>query len=296
MLRNPFTPTRIAGNPEEFFGRRPELQTLSRSLGQGSVAIQGPMGIGKSSLLSRSILDMEGFGGEHAARAITVVADREVESADDMGKLLLQSLVDIDEEHRRVTFKIGSLYERESAEITRNFETGKHVAAVKRLLQADFVDAALEGRELILAIDEADKSPAPIARVVRSIVTDMQLQGANHVRFLLAGVSPFFTQMIDEDPGVARFCSLTITLGPLSRDEAEDLVHAKLALAVKWAEEDGFDLSVESVLVRQVVDLSGGHPHLLQLLGSHLIEKEDDEPRRDHQQTRLSEGAASDLL
>src|SRR5437870_2179809 len=61
MLRNPFTPTTIASQPGNFVGRRDELLTLERSLVQGSVAIQGPVGIGKSSLLGRGLLSMEGL-------------------------------------------------------------------------------------------------------------------------------------------------------------------------------------------------------------------------------------------
>ena len=52
MLINPFTPSEIASEPQDFFGRAEELKTLERSLMVGSVAIQGPIGIGKSSLVT----------------------------------------------------------------------------------------------------------------------------------------------------------------------------------------------------------------------------------------------------
>jgi hypothetical protein len=47
---------------------------------------------------------------------------------------------------------------------------------------------------------------------------------------------------------------------------------------VEWAREDNIRLSVDPLVVKRVLALSGGHPHILQLLGSHLLEHEDDDP------------------
>jgi hypothetical protein len=44
------------------------------------------------------------------------------------------------------------------------------------------------------------------------------------------------------------------------------------------AEAQGVRLRVDHTIVRRIVALSGGHPHLLQLLGSHLIEHEEEDP------------------
>ena len=279
MLRNPFTPSEIASTPEDFFGREQELRTLERSLEQGSVAIQGPIGIGKSSLLARGLMLMEGFASKHTAKSATAVADKDISSIDDAARLLLQSFVEVDELQKRVKFKLGNFYERESAEIARNFVDGKHLATLKRVVEQEYLDSILPGKDfLILAIDEADKSPVPLARLVRSLVTHTQQAGVKRVRFLLAGVSPFFQAMIDEDSGIERFFYKTITLQPLPLEEAYELVEAKLATAAELAEQDGYSLQVDPGVIERVVALSGGHPHLLQLLGSHLIEHEDEDP------------------
>lgn len=279
MLRNPFTPTEIASNPDDFFGRSDELATLERSVLQGSVAIQGPMGIGKSSLLARGLSAMEGFGTDRSAKSVIAVGDRDVDSIDRAARLLLHSLVEIDEGQQRIKFKIGSFYERESAEIVRHFVDGRHLDILKRLVEKEFVNELLTtDKYLILAIDEADKCPVPLARLVRSIVTHTQQQGVKRVRFLLAGVRPFFQQMVDEDAGVNRFFYKTITLEPFPTDEATELIEAKLGQAAAWAEEDGLELKIDPKVISWVVSLSGGHPHLLQLLGSHLVEHEDEDP------------------
>lgn len=279
MLRNPFTPTEIASLPENFFGRRDELRTLERSLVQGSVAIQGPIGIGKSSLLARGLLALEGFGTDHSARSLIVVGDKDIADIDAAARLLIERLIEVDERQKRVKFKLGTLFEHESAEITRHFVEGRHLSILKRLVEKDHLAHILDQHSyLILAIDEADKCPVALARLIRSVVTHTQQHGVQRVRFLLAGVSPFFQRMVDEDPGIARFFYKTLTLSPLPEAEAWDLLEQKLIRACDWAEEDGGSLRIEESIIPRVVALSGGHPHLIQLLGSHLIEHEDEDP------------------
>ena len=85
--------------------------------------------------------------------------------------------------------------------------------------------------------------------------------------------------MVDEDTGVNRFFLQDHHSRAHSYDEATELIEAKLSQAAAWAEEDGLELRIDPTLVTRVVSLSGGHPHLLQLLGSHLIEHEDDDRR-----------------
>src|SRR4030095_9587384 len=76
--------------------------------------------------------------------------------------------------------------------------------------------ALLKDRELlILAIDEADKCPIPLAQLIRSVSTHVQHEGIKTLRFLLAGVSPFYEQMLSEDSGIARFIYKTISLAPV---------------------------------------------------------------------------------
>jgi hypothetical protein len=280
MLRNPFTPTEIASDPADFFGREEELSVIERSLLQGSVAIQGPIGIGKSSLLARGLLAMEGFETDREAKSVLAVADRDVAAADDMARMLLHSLIQVDETQKRIKFKIGSFFEHESAEIVRNSVEGRHLSNLKTIVEKEYLKHLVndDDRLLILAIDEADKAPVAIARLVRSVLTHTQQHGVRRVRFLLAGVSPFFQTMVDEDQGVARFFHRTISLAPMGEDEARALLESKLGQAVEWAEADGIDLRVDPRVISRVVAISGGHPHLMQLLGSHLIEHEDADP------------------
>jgi hypothetical protein len=279
MLRNPFTPAEIASAPDDFFGRTKELSEAKQALGTGSVSIQGPIGIGKSSLLARTRLEMEGYQSSHTAASVVAVGHRDIVSADDLARAVLEDMIEIDEKHKKLAFKLGSLVKFESHEVYRNFIERRHVAALSRLLEKEYMKQMLNNRELlIIAIDEADKCPQAIAKLLRQVTTYAQQNGTKGVRFLLAGVSPFYQQMLTEDPGIARFVYKTITLSSMDREDATELLATKLALVIDDARHQGIELNIDPTIITRIVALSGGHPHLLQLLGSYLVENENDNP------------------
>lgn len=279
MLRNFFTPAEIASSPDNFFGRLQELSEAKRSLATGSVAIQGPIGIGKSSLLARTRLEMEGYQSTSTATTVVAVGHKDILTADDLARSVLEDMVDVDEKSKKLTFKMGSLFQFESGEIYRNFVSGRHVAALSRLLAREYMKQMLQERELlIIAVDEADKCPIACARLLRQITTYAQQHGIMGVRFLLAGVSPFYQQMLAEDAGVSRFIYRTLMLAPMDDDDATDLMETKFELVTADARKQNINLQIDTEIIERVVVLSGGHPHLLQLLGSYLVENENANP------------------
>ncbi len=279
MLINPFTPSEIASGPDDFFGRSDELKTVRQSLTKGSVAIEGATGIGKSSLLARIRLQMEGFMSEDTAKSVIAVGEKGIQTADDAARLLLEQFVSIDERENSVTFKLGSIFETKSAAITRNFVAGRHLEALKRIVEKESLKSLLpESSMLLLAIDEADKCPVPLARMIRAVVTHVQHGGVKRVRFITAGVSPFFRSMVEEDPGVSRFFYKTINLEPMPLDDALDLLNVKFSAITEQAEREGVEIEVQPQLLMRIAVLSGGHPHILQLLASHVVENENDDP------------------
>ena len=44
------------------------------------------------------------------------------------------------------------------------------------------------------------------------------------------------------------------------------------------ATREGISLKIDPGVIQRIVELSGGHPHILQLLGSHVVEHEDEDP------------------
>ena len=64
----------------------------------------------------------------------------------------------------------------------------------------------------------------------------------------------------------------------MSPDEASDLVETKFYQVMKSAEQNHIDLKFDPEIIMRIVELSGGHPHIIQLLGSHIVEEEYDDP------------------
>ena len=239
------------------------------------MAIQGAIGIGKSSLLSRVRLLMEGFGSDRVCQTVIAVGTKAIRTIDEMARLLLERFVQVDETQQKIKLSLKSIFEFESSEVYRYFKEGRHLAVLSRIIEERHLpDSDL----LILAVDEADKCPVPLAQLIRSITTHVQHNGIKNVRFVTAGVTPYFQAMVDEDAGISRFFYKTLTLPPMPEEEAEDLVSTKLVAVRKAAQEEGTNLEIDPSVIDRVVKLSGGHPHLLQLLGSHLIEHENQDP------------------
>ncbi len=278
MLINPFIPTEIASADLDFFGRRRELSNLDRALQGGSVLIQGPIGIGKSSLLARALLLMQDLDPPNAIESLSAVADREIETGDQLARLLLEELLEVDEGQNKCAVRVG-VFSFESSTVRRNFQEGRHLAALKRVLDHDLMGSALAEKSfLVIAIDEADKCPVPMARMIRSLSTHLQARGHNRTRFLLAGVSPFQQLMLREDEGVGRFFQKTINLQPMTGPEASRLLREKLNVVKRYAAGEGIRLNIKKRVIARILELASGHPHLLQLLGSHVVESENERP------------------
>jgi hypothetical protein len=285
VLINPFTPSDIAAGPEQFFGREGELKSIKTSLPVGSVLIQGPIGIGKSSLLGRATDVMAASDSDIRI----VVADREVASADDAARMILDSLVDLEDEGRGAfRFKFGMKFgaasvepniEVESKDAVKDRREGRHLAALKKILEADHRRRRAANRQLlVLGIDEADKAPAAITRLIRSVWTHCQQAGVLDVRFVIAGVSPLHQNMIAEDQGVERAFNRVLTLTPMSEDEARELLWAKFTVVLDDAAARRENVGLDPEVVDRIASLSGGHPHIIQLLGSHIIQHENAQP------------------
>lgn len=222
---------------------------------------------------------MEGFNSGHSSKYVVAVGDKDVKTVDDAARLLLESFVSVDEKQKKVTFKLGSVFETGSTEIIRNFTEGRHLAVLKNVVEKETLKGLLGKDEfLLLGVDEADKCPVPLARLIRTISTHTQHKGVKRVRFVLAGVSPFSTKMVKEDPGVNRFFYRPILLKPMSMEDATELIETKLTQVAEAAEREKIAIDVDPEVIVKVVRLAGGHPHILQLLGSHLVIHESEDP------------------
>jgi len=274
-LLNPFTPSSIVSNPKDFFGRDSEMQMLDRSLRQGSFIIQGPIGIGKSSLLSRVLLYMDGYNSGNDSKIVICVSHKDIKTVDDAARLLLEELCDFDEKKRKIIITLPKLISFESEKAYNYFSEGRYLSALLKIIEdKKFINDVDETNYIIFAIDECDKSPKPIAKLIRQILTKTQLRGLTKIRFILSGISPFYEELLTEDEGLNRFIYRTINLGKLQKLEARELLESKISLVVKDARENKYPLEIDPDIIERVLSLANGHPHLIQLLGSCLIEHE----------------------
>lgn len=279
MPVNTFTPSEIASKPELFHGRRKELKKLERSINQGSLTIQGPVGIGKSSLLSRILLHMEGFDSKHSSKYVVATAHKDIDGVDEAARLVLEKFVSLDEEAKSLKVNLFKIFEVKSHEVYKNFTEGRHLAVLTKLLEKEYLSAGADGNEfLIIAIDEADKSPKAITKLIRVVCNNLQQSGINTVRFVIAGVNPYFKTMSAEDPGIVRFFATPLNVTSMPDNEAEELIVSKLEECIERSVFEGEEVRYDQEIVDSLLRLSGGHPHLLQLLGWHLIEREEEEP------------------
>jgi hypothetical protein len=144
--------------------------------------------------------------------------------------------VEIDESSNAFKLKIGALAEYENREVVKNFTEGRHLATLQRVLTKEYVrDFSEERRLLVIAIDEADKCPILIARLIRAVSTHVQQEHIEGIRFVIAGVNPYYQLMLNEDEGLQRFFYKRIELQPMPISEAQELFEAKLGIVIQDA-------------------------------------------------------------
>ncbi len=273
-MRNPFIPSVIAALPEDFFGRTVELEELSRALDQGSVCIEGPPGIGKSSFLARTLLHVEGFCSDENSIVVTAIGHGDINTVDDAARLILEKLTFVDERQQKIKFSFPKIISYESSEAYTYFKEDRHLAALSRIVEDKAFQQQIRAASyFVIAIDECEKCPAPLARLMRSLNTELQMKGIKNLKFILTGVSPFYQKMKEEDNGVTRFVYETFPLEPLDEGSCLELLNTKFVEAIDTID-DGSSLWVDPDVIDTIYKISGGHPHLVQLLGSHVIEHE----------------------
>jgi hypothetical protein len=273
-LENPFTPTSLASGEGEFFGRSHELDVLQDNLKLGHIAIHGPVGIGKSSLLARISKIMQGeIDGEHRSVHVQGVCSQEIKTSDQAAAMILSTLPVGTQSKSK--WKVGTPFLGWESESSSGAASGETPMSVLRRF---ILDAAANQMEyFIVAFDQAENCPAALTALVRTLATSVELEGCKKLRLILSGVSPSFDKVTDGDTGLKRIFSQVRVL-PLHSDEATELVETKFHFVISKSEEAGIHVEIDPKVSEGIVRLSGGHPHIIQLLGSHLIQHENSNP------------------
>ncbi|EMD98205.1 hypothetical protein B381_20906 [Stutzerimonas stutzeri NF13] len=222
---------------------------------------------------------MDGFASNENSIYLIAVGHADIETVDDAALLVLEKLASFDRAESKVVIGIPKIISYESTEAYSFFQEGRHLAALSKIISDQVFKLQLaQADKLIIAIDECEKCAPAIARLMRTLGTEVQLQGIKNLRFLLAGVSPFYQDMAATDRGVTRFIYKSINLEPLDKDSALALLDEKFKAVLSSAESEGEVLKINPDVIDRIAEISGGHPHLLQLLGSHVVEHEYADP------------------
>jgi hypothetical protein len=278
MLPNPFTPSRIANKPQEFFGREAELFEVPRVIRQGSIVIDGPIGIGKSSLASQIMLEIESSNGKPALGTVySMICSRSMKTPEDVAARLLAELTESEERTKKTKFLLPKFFEIEYTKANKPADVSRSLRVIRDLLAAA---AAEHDRLIVVVLDEADKCASAIAQFMRIILTGAELDqsGLDRIRFIISGISPFYSEMIREDAGIARFVYQRYSLTPFGVDEAIVFLEQKFRLVLDSEDAVNMNLQVDDALYEHIARVTGGHPHLLQLVGSYVIDHEESNP------------------
>ena len=172
MLLNPFTPSDIAKTPSDFFGRSTEIRDLKRAIKQGSVIIQGGIGIGKSSIIARLKQDLEIESNNYS---LIFVGNSDIKTINDISCSLLDQLISVDEKNKQLKIKIPPFVEYNISKIKKFYDNNKYTESLITLMTDEkFADLFKANRKIIIYIDEADKCPDVICKFIRFLLTSVQ--------------------------------------------------------------------------------------------------------------------------
>lgn len=277
-LADPFWTSGVVNRVEEFWGREAELDDLEANIKRSGIGINGPVGIGKSSLLSIMRLMIEGFGtdiGSTSALAMCGSEDKPWHLARKLFRHFRQVTV---KKVQEKGIDLKGLFWKESTE-ENDLQEGDYITAVYEVL------SQLSGkfRFIVLFFDEAHKCPLSLAGFIRELKEQLEHEGVSEVRFVTAGIGDYLGRMIKCDSGIGRAFQNRFLLTPWDEESTKTFVRTKLEDAVSDAKHNGLKYEIrgshdEEELETTLYRMSGGHPFLTQLLGSYLIRHENADP------------------
>ncbi len=275
MLKNPFTPSKAASQPGEFFGREEQQSLFLKMIQHNHIVRQRPIAIGKTSWLEHMLRSLEGFESDRKCVTYSAVGNKGVTSIGKAAQLILKSFTTFHQIEKTSKFKASKILGIEKGTTTTQKPFSEDTCLFT--LTEFILKASLEQDDLlVIAIDEADRCPALLAQLLRVLISELEHYHVDNVRFVISGVNPYWTKVVEEDGGLDRFFETKIPLSLLSPSDAEDLIETKLRISQGNIPKDTFEYDYS--VVETMCKLSGGHPHILQLLGFHLLHNEDADP------------------
>lgn len=257
MIENPFTPV-FGGKPDSFFGRKELLERFDRALqvrgsDDRSLFFTGTRGSGKTALLEQLSMRASAagwrvidIGAEQALQALY----RQFAGYDEVTETVSPSL------EVKVLGSGGSIAGKGTARTTRY-----EIADLAQLLQRA---AGKEKKGLFVSIDEIQKVPLEEVAALCEAFQMASRKGLDVV-LAVAGLPFSYEAIIHQDGCTFMRRSVHEPLGLLDVEEVRDAYRSAFARVKR--------LAVRPDAFEHLVQLSSGHPYMMQLLGYQLIEQ-----------------------
>lgn len=282
---SPFTPSRPINDPNNFYGRKSQVDSVVDVLFQTvnnnplHSIITGDRGIGKSSLLLQAKKIAEGdialidkldidMGGIKKFNYVTVWHDTvENQTAGELAGSLLRSLKsDWTELLNKVEInldifgflQVGKKENEESvtiSDVVSNF--------VKQLMKISKKVKESQKDGIILFIDEIDRMEldSGLATFFKLVTERLQRENVTNIIFFCAGIVGAVQKMKDEHPSIVRTFK-DIVIHKLTLEESEAILN------------EGFKkigYSCDQSVLNSIYDASAGFPEPVHLIGSEII-------------------------
>ncbi|MEZ5945199.1 MAG: hypothetical protein R3C18_27815 [Planctomycetaceae bacterium] len=275
-LIDSFWTSGLVSQIDEFHGRDAELGDLQANIKRSGIAISGSVGVGKSSLLSIMRVMLEGFNtGLRSACPLAMCSTGD--EPWQLAKKLIHHFRHVTE--KKVVewgFDLKGVAWKET-KTASELSGDDHISALIELLLELSSSGNLD--YLVCMFDESHKCPNSLAELVRTLKERLEHDGVPNIRFIAAGIDPFVSRMIQYDSGIGRAFQCHIALTPWDVDTTRSFVEEKLGSIIDNANAEGNnEITYSDGLSNVIYRLSGGHPFLVQLLGSYLVRHENAVP------------------
>ncbi len=292
---NPFNPNSIV-TPPLFAGREAQVFQILKKLAQvregmpASFVLQGDRGIGKTALAKLVMYDAEQNKADmQNLRFLTgyyvVEKDQTFESALQASLNLMTDKMP-DTVIKRLTQRLGTFfkngkfsfgafganvgYDGTGKENKDTVIKDRAISAFSNIIAG--LDEILESERkfdgVLVVIDEIHnlKDVDGAAQILRAIATTLDVNQQGKISFMVLGYADGIERFFSGDPSARRHFDV-INLTAMPRSEAKEIL-------VKGFEKAG--VSYDEAALDRNIDVAGGYPHSIQVIGHQLLEVDQD--------------------
>lgn len=297
MKINPFNPNSVV-TPNLFAGRTTQTLDVCNKLSQiklkmpASFFVYGERGIGKTALAK--LIKYVAEGNDELFDNINLLTSYYmVEKGQDIGSVLEASINALTEKMDKtiidkLTNKLGNLfkngkfsigsfsYESNTNIIEKNITIkDQSVSILSNIIEAitaeKFEDKENQNLKngVLIIIDEMDnlKDIKDAASVLRNIITTLDVNNLGCISFLLVGYNENRENFFDGDPSACRTFDL-VKLDTMPNNEAIEVLEKGFTKA---------NVKFDPIELKKGIEVAGGYPHSIQILGRFLIEVDADQ-------------------